>query len=212
MINVILASGISLVHEGLREILKTHIDINIVDEANTCAPIENRQKDLPSTVDVAIVAHPLWHFSMNHLRGELLREWPDIKIIVVTDHDSLQDVLSAVEIGARGLISENAVIKQLPTAIRAVSAGKVYMNEEISTLIACSFMTGAARTLPAKLSRREDDIFRRLANGERACRIATELGISIKTVSTHKSRILEKLSVKNVAELIHYAIENGSVN
>lgn len=211
MINVILANGISLVHEGLKEILKNHSDINILEESGTCSPIENKHKDSANNCDVAIVAHPLLHFSMNHLKDELLREWPNIKIIVVANHDSLHDVLSAIEIGARGLISENSVIKQLPFAIRAVFAGKLYINDEISALIANSFVTGAARSSPAKLSRREDEIFKRLIKGQRTSAIANGLGISMKTVSTHKRRILEKLAVKNVAELVHYAIENGLV-
>jgi two-component system invasion response regulator UvrY len=207
MINVILVNKLFLLREGIRRILHAHADIKIVAEATGDTTFPGAVEKTYNVGLVAIIAHPFHNTIAESICGELMRTWPDIKIVVVAQGNSIFQVVSALRIGARGVLTAGPAIRELPDAIRRVSAGHIYVSEEISCLLARNIGSVAVSGRPVRLTERELEILTRLAVGQRVSMIGVDLGISVKTVSTHKTRLMLKLGVKNQFELVHYAIE-----
>jgi DNA-binding NarL/FixJ family response regulator len=128
-------------------------------------------------------------------------------MVVFVRSDSSEYVLSAIQYGARGILTTDCASTHVADAIRAVSAGKVYLGEEVSVMIATELKLSAGSQRP-RLTERELQILKRIAIGRKSSTIADELGISTKTVSAHKANILEKLALETESELVLYAIEN----
>jgi DNA-binding NarL/FixJ family response regulator len=204
MIRVLLADDHALVREGLRRLLEASADIRIAGEA------ANGDEALAlvraNDYDVAVL-----DMSMPGLAGiELVRrvklEKPALRVLVLSMHGEQQYAARALKAGASGYLTKEAASEQLVAAIRKIAAGGVHITEAA----AASLVAGVAGDGPphSRLSDREFQVFRLLAAGRSPTEIADELHLSVKTVSTHKARVLEKLGVSGTAELVRYALEH----
>ncbi len=145
------------------------------------------------------------------LIGKVIETFPDARVLVFSQHDERDYALRCIEAGAMGYLSKDSGVEVIETAVRRIASGRRYLSEAAQEL-ALDRVAGREGGAPhLRLTSRELEVVRMLARGQRSTDIAIELGISIKTVSTHRTRALEKLGVANTVELALYAREHGLV-
>lgn len=206
MISVVLASRLAVIREGMKRILLPQDDIDVVGEVSRAQEVVVNEET--SQAEIVVVAHPSIPDGEDYLRF-LQRECPSLRVIVVTRSPTVSHVVSALRNGARGLLSARCSAAHLPAAIRAVSAGNIYMHEEVSRLVAQDLGDIDRDHSHRSLTQRELEIFVKLASGMNGTAIARELGISAKTVSTHKTRMMDKMGIRSMSQLVQYAVVNG---
>lgn len=204
MISVVLVSNLPVLREGMKRILQHDEDIDVVAEIHAAKEsLAGRQL----LADVIVIAgHPLaeGHDYLLNIR----REFPSLQIVVVTRFPSPHQILSAVRVGVRGFMDACSAASHLADAIRAVASGRLYMHEAISRVLSANSGTLETDHAHSMLTPRELDIFMKLAAGMKVSEIAEQLGISIKTVSTHKTRLMEKMALTSSSQIVQYAIAN----
>ena len=206
MIRVLLADDHGLVREGLRGILAKGEDIEVAAEAangdEVLALVRKQEFDLA-----------LLDLSMPGLSGialikRLKVEKPKLRILVLSMHGEAQYAARALKAGASGYLTKDSAAAQLLGAIRKIAAGGVQISEAAAAELIGASATGDSPPHQA-LSDREYEVLRQIVAGRTITDIAEALSISVKTVSTHKARILQKLNLAGTAELVRYAIEHG---
>src|SRR5687768_3593822 len=138
-------------------------------------------------------------------------EKPKLRILVLSMHEEHQYAVRAIRAGAAGYLTKESASKQLVEAIRKVASGGAFISAEVAQQLALGAMPGAEAALHEKLSDREFQIFRMIAEGLSITDIGASLNLSVKTISTHKTNILQKMGLATTAELIRYAIANRLV-
>lgn len=210
MIRVLLADDHGLVRAGLRRLVDGAGDMQVVAEA--AEGREAIRKAREARPDVAVV-----DISMPGLDGlEVIRalraELPALPVLVLTMHEEEQFVVRAIGEGAMGYLTKRSAAEQLLTAIRRVHSGRRFLGEPAAEVLAARVAQGDDVRSPLDaLSTREIQVLRGLAMGRSNREIAQAYCISVKTVDTHRFRLLRKLNLKNNAELTRYAIRNGIV-
>lgn len=207
MIRVLLADDHTLVREGLRRLLAAEPDIAIAAEAadGDAALAAARAREL----DVAIVDLSMPGVSGLELVRRLKAAKPALRVLVVSMHGERQYAARALRAGASGYLTKEAAPEQLVRAIRRVATGGVHIPEGAAA--ALLDQTAASERPHERLSQREFEVFRRLVAGQSPGEVARALHLSVKTVSTHKARILEKMGMRSTAELVRYAVEHRLV-
>lgn len=206
MIRLLVADDHKLVREGLRQILAAAPGIEVTAEASNGdeALALVKRKDF----DIALIDMSMPGLAGIALIKRLKLERPKLLILVLSMHGETQYAARALKAGASGYLTKDSASEQLVGAIRKVAAGGVYVTDAAAASLMRS--PGAPdRPSHEHLSDREFEIFRLLAAGQGPTGIAERLHLSVKTVSTHKTHILEKLNLGNTAELVRYALEHG---
>ncbi len=137
---------------------------------------------------------------------------PDLAVLILSGYAADQYALGLIRLGCKGYLSKDADPEEMVRAIRQVSQGKHYFTPEVAELMSQQLIKPNEKPLHEELSEREFQVFIKLASGRSATEIADELFISVKTVSTYRSRILEKMGLKTNADMTYYAIKNGLVD
>ncbi len=212
--HIALADDHVLVRQGLKSILEKNPELEVVGEANDGLDLLNLlRKVIPQLVILDI--------SMPNLRGieaihEIKRIHPDIKIMILTMHRDKSYLHEAISAGADGyLLKEDADI-ELAAAIKTIQRGKIYVSPLLSpdlTYEWAQMRRGASipSLEPETLTTREREVLKMIADGKSSQEIADLLFISVRTVGHHRANILGKLQIKNVADLVKYAIKKGYV-
>jgi len=143
---------------------------------------------------------------------ELRRERPELPILVLSAHPEDQLALRLLKSGAAGYLTKDKAPEVLLTAIRKVLRGEKYISESLAEKIALDTVSGATKSLHEMLSQREYQVMAMIAAGKTGKEIAKKLFLSIRTVSTYRTRVLEKMKMKTNAELIRYALQNKLVD
>jgi DNA-binding NarL/FixJ family response regulator len=138
-------------------------------------------------------------------------EKPRLRILVLSMHQEMQYAVRAIKSGASGYLTKESAPAQLEQAIRKVAAGGAYISAEVAEQLALGAMPGGEATPHEGLSDREFQVLRMLAAGTSVSEAAAQLNLSVKTVSTHKANLMQKLGLQNQSELIRYAIKHGLV-
>lgn len=201
-----------MIREGLRRILDATESLRVCAEAsNGHEVIQALEKSLPDVV--------LLDLSMPGTNGfdlikRIKREWPALPVLVLTMHDEQQYALRAIRAGALGYLGKENASTQLVSAIEKVATGRPYISVAVAEQLAMDAMPGGTTKTNAhdELSNREMQVLQMLVDGKTVSQAAEKLSVSVKTVSTHKSRILGKLRLNSLAELVRYSIENGLVD
>ena len=209
MTNVALASGLSLLREGMRGILGAHPEFTIVEEYN-CADQIFSDKSIIDT-QVLVIATPLYRLNYQMLQ-EIKTELPTVALVLIANKHSDLRMMHNFAGNARGLLMGNSPAENLPHAIRTVASGRLYADAALADIIVNDPKLNFLSNGSLHLTDREFDILRRIATGETNQEIADSLEISNKTVSTHKMHIMEKTGTTSVAEIVRYAIEYGLIN
>lgn len=206
MIRVLLADDHAIVRAGLKEILAGTGDIAVAAEAANGHEVLERVR--AADFDVAVLDMSMPGRSGIELIKQVRSEKPKLRILVLTMHSEAQYAVRVLRAGASGYLTKDSATEQLVAAIRRIAAGGAYVSAETAEQLvrdAGKRTDAASHTL---LSDREFQVFRMIANGKSVGEIARQLSLSVKTVSTHKTRILEKMSLSNAAELVRYALEH----
>ena len=206
MIRVLLADDHAIVRAGLKEILADTGDIEVAGEAANGQEVLARVS--AQDFDVAVL-----DLSMPGRNGiELIKlvkaEKPKLRILVLSMHSEEQYAVRALKAGASGYLSKESAADELVAAIRRIAGGGAYVTPETAERLALGAAPRAEAAAHTLLSDREFQVFRMIARGASVTDIARELSLSVKTISTHKTRILGKMGLANQAELIRYALEH----
>ena len=210
-LRILVADDHGLMRRGTRALLEARHGWRVVGEAaNGREAVEKAIRLKPDVVIVDI--------SMPELDGvEVVRQVreaiPDTKVLVLTMHESDQMVQRALDAGALGYILKSDLTECLAVAVRAVSEGKRFLTPKVSEIVLDGFLkTGSERKqgerAGTQTTSRELEILRLLAVGKANKEIAAMLGIAVRTVETHRSKIMLKLGIHSLAELIHYAMDH----
>ena len=206
MIRVFIADDHEFIRAGLTSILAAIPDIEVIGEAaNGHDVLQALREKTPAALVLDMSMPGLSGFE---LIKRIQREWPKQKILVLTMHTNKQYAVRAIRAGAAGFLSKAIASEELVAALRKIVAGRVYISAEIAEELALSQQTDSAVARHSLLSDREYQVFQFLVGGKSVGDIAEALNISVKTIGTHKARILEKMSMNSTAELVHYAVAN----
>jgi DNA-binding NarL/FixJ family response regulator len=209
VIKVLVADDHAIVRRGLRQILAETQDILVGGEAATAVQVLELVREQRWTVVILDIGLP--GGSGLELLGQIRKERPDLPVLVLTVHPEDQYGVRAIRAGAAGFLTKESAPERLIEAVRKVAGGGRYVSAELAETLA-SVVAGESRGAPhERLSDREFEILKMMASGKTVSEVARELSLSVKTVSTHRTRILKKMGMKTNAELTTYAVRNGIV-
>jgi two-component system, NarL family, invasion response regulator UvrY len=206
VIRVVLADDHPIVRQGLAHLLSTTSDIVVVGEARTSAEALDAGLHVPCDVLLLDLAMP-GRGGFDVLR-ELRASRPSLRVLVLSTYDERQIAVRALRAGAAGYFTKDAPGPALLDAIRRVHAGKRAVSPELAEQLIDQIESASVASAHERLSNRELEVLRRLADGRTVSEIGVDLSLSVKTISTYRTRLLEKLGARTTGELIRYAIEN----
>ena len=204
MTRVVLADDHKIVRDGLKRILAATDDLQVVAEAADGDELVRLVK--ANDYDVAVVDMSMPGLSGMALIKRLKDEKPKLRILVLSMHGEQQYAARALKAGASGYLNKDSAAEMLVGALRKVAGGGMHIGEA-----AAASLVAAERSPHEALSDREFEVLRLLVDGLGPTEIGERLHLSVKTVSTHKTRILEKLGLGSTAELVRYALEHKLV-
>lgn len=209
VIRVLIADDHTLVREGLRQLLGATADIRVEGEAANGDEALALAKAHDYDLAVLDLSMPGPGPSGIELIKRVKAEKPRLRVLVLSMHGEQQYATRALKAGASGYLTKDSASAQLVGAIRKIANGGVHISEAAAAqLLAGQGGAHAGEAAPhARLSNREFEVFRLLVEGLGPTEIADRLHLSVKTVSTHKTRILEKMGMQNTAELVRYAVD-----
>jgi two-component system, NarL family, invasion response regulator UvrY len=210
MIRVLLADDHNIVRAGVKELLSDTDDIAVAGEAGNGHEVLARVRE--QEFDVAVLDMSMPGRSGVDLIRQVKAEKPRLKVLVLSMHSEEQYAVRALQAGASGYLTKESAADQLVAAIRRVAAGGAYVSPETAERLALGVNRAGDNPPHTRLSNREYEVFRMLVAGTSVTEIADALAVSVKTVSTHKTRIMQKMQLANAAELIRYALEHGLVD
>jgi two-component system invasion response regulator UvrY len=199
-----------IVRRGLREILEGAGPPVTVGEAASAAEGLALARKQPWDTVVLDITMP--GRSGLELLRDLKREHPNVPVLVLSVHPAEQYAVRVLRAGASGYLTKESAPEELLTAIRHIVRGGRYISPSVGETLADDLDRPAEQLPHHTLSDREFEIMRLLASGKRASEIAHELHLSVKTVSTYRTRILQKLNLRTTAEIMRYAIKHGVVD
>jgi two-component system, NarL family, invasion response regulator UvrY len=206
VIRVLLVDDHALVRRGLFELLAGEPDIEVAGEA---ANAEEALAILTKVcADVVLLDLSLPGRGGFDLLAEIRRSQPAVRTIVLSGHDAVQSGVRAIRVGAAGFVSKGGKSSEVLTAIRSVAHSGQYISPELATALADFAQLNRSGVAHHDLSGRELEVFRQLTAGRTVSEIAHDMSLSVKTVGTYETRILQKLGVRTTGELIHYAIDH----
>jgi DNA-binding NarL/FixJ family response regulator len=213
-LQIVLADDHSILREGLRALLSADPNFEIVGEAgNGREAVRCVEKLGPGLL--------LMDLSMPRMSGmdaisEIKKRYPETKIIALTVHKTEEYLLSTLQAGVDGYVLKDATHDELVMAIHSVMAGKPYLSPGISDKVIEGYLEGKENSLSVsswqRLSQREREVLKLIAEGYKNKEIAEDLCISLKTVEKHRANLMKKLDLHNAAGLTVYAVERGLVS
>ncbi|KAB0638105.1 DNA-binding response regulator [Burkholderia stagnalis] len=206
MIKVLIADDHALVRDGLRHILQNASDFEIAGEARDSASTMALVRG--TNADVLVLDLSMPGRNGVELIKQIKDEKPSLHILVLTMHAEQQYAVRAFRAGAAGYMTKESASAELVAALTKIAAGGVYVSLAMAEQFAQSLNEPTDMLPHQRLSDREFDVFRRVASGQSISEIAEELCVSVKTVSTYKARILEKMQMSNEAALVRYAMRH----
>lgn len=207
---ILIADDHSVLRQGLVLIINGQTDLVVAAEAGDAhALMTSLTKE---KFDLLILDITMPGQSGLDLIGQVRSLYPPLPILVLSMHAEEEFALRCLKLGAFGYLTKGSSITEILSAIRRVLEGKQYVSPKVAELLALEYQRPQDKLPHEALSNREFDVLCRIASGKERHEIARDLGISVKTVSTYRENILEKMGLKKNSELIRYAIENRLMN
>jgi DNA-binding NarL/FixJ family response regulator len=208
-IRVLLADDHTLVRAGIRSLLESIEDVDVVAEAGDGREaLELITKHRP---DVALLDIGMPGLNGLELAKRIPTESPRTRIIILSMHADANYVNQALRAGVRGYLLKGAAVSELPLALRAVTRGETYLTPKVSRFVVDGFLSGKEAGPLDGLTRRQCEILQLIAEGHSTKEIAGMLDLSVKTVETHRARLMDRLDIHDVAGLVRFAIRAGLV-
>jgi DNA-binding NarL/FixJ family response regulator len=210
MTRVVIADDHAIVRDGLKQVLAAVGDLTVIAEAKNGGEVMQCVRE--HAFDVLLLDMSMPGRSGIELIKQVHQEKPKLRILVLSMHEEEQYAVRALKAGAAGYLTKESASEQLIAAIRKVAAGGAYITSAVAEQFALGAMANSSGPLHAALSDREYQVFEMLVAGKSVTEVADRLNLSVKTVSTHKARIMQKMNMTNPAELIRYAINHRLVD
>lgn len=209
-LKILLADDHKIVRDGLRNLLEKQADIVVAGEAEDGREALQMTRKLSPDVVIMDIAMP----DLNGIEATrlILSENHDVKIVVLSMHSDKRYVSEMLKAGASAYLLKDCAFEELITAIRTIMKGKIYLSPGISEVLIEDYFKKGQKTdssVFSLLSDREREVLQLMAEGRTSKEIAAHLYVSIKTVETHRTNIMSKLDIHNIAELTKYAIREG---
>lgn len=206
MIKVLIADDHAIVRKGLKQILADTSDTVAVGEATSEQELFDAVRLIHDLNVVVLDLSMPGRGGLETLK-RLKSEYPKLPVLILTIYPEDQYAIRVLKAGASGYLTKESAPDQLVTAIRKVARGEKYIGASLAEKLAADLGTNLDRPLHEALSDREFQVMRMIAIGKTITEIAEELSLSVKTISTYRTRILEKMKMRSNAELTHYAIQ-----
>ncbi len=203
MINVLIADNHPIVRHGIKKVLETRDDMKVQSAVGTTT--ELFQALAEATPDVLLLEMDIPEINGIATLRKMKQHYPDVKVLIYSGQSEDVYALSTIRAGASGYLSKTAEQGALTTAIEKVSRGGMFITNELAQRLAFDEGTQKPRRFFRKLSTREVEVLKMLANGKRNKEVAMGLNLNEKTVSTYKARLMKKLNVDNMVDLLQQA-------
>jgi DNA-binding NarL/FixJ family response regulator len=209
MIRVLVADDHAVVRRGVVQILAESPHIVVAGEASCGSEVLRAIRE--NDYDIVLLDIAMPGGSGLEVLKELQSLKPDVQVLILSMYPEKQYALRALKAGAAGYLTKDSAPDELIEAIERISQGNKYITRSLAQEMASELGGKAGKERHEALSDREYQVMRLLAAGKSVSEIATQLSLSVKTVSTYRTRILEKLNLKTTAEIMHYALARGLV-
>ena len=206
MINILIADDHELIREGLKKILKKEADMEVLGEARNAQEVFDQVKN--RNVNIVLLDISMPGLSGLDVLTELRQNYPKLPVLILSMHPEDRFAVRALKAGAAGYVTKDSAVSELVKAIRKVVTGSKYVSVRLAEKLADELEKGNEKPPHEMLSDREFQVMRMVAAGKKISEIAEELSLSISTVNTYRTRILEKMQMETNVELTRYAIEN----
>ena len=206
MINILIADDHTMFREGLKHILAEYPDLVVADEASNGQEVLD--KIWKNNYDMVLLDITMPGMTGLEVLKQLKNDKPKLPVLILSMHPEEQYAVRVLRAGASGYLTKESAPDELITAIRKISQGRKYITSSLAERLASEVEADSEKPLHDILSDREYQVLRMIAEGKTVKHIAKELSLSIKTVSTYRTRIMEKMKMKTNAEVMHYVIKH----
>jgi DNA-binding NarL/FixJ family response regulator len=209
LIKILIADDHAIVRKGLKQILSETSDLVVTGEAGNGHEAINKVYE--NDYDVVLLDISMPGRGGLEVLTEIKKKKPDLPVLILSMHHEEQYAVRALRTGAAGYLTKESAPNELIKAIRKISRGGKYITASLAERLASAIGVNAGKLLHEDLSNREYQVLCMIGSGKTVKQISEELSLSVKTISTYRCRILQKMKIKNNAELTHYAIKNNLV-
>lgn len=210
-VRVLLTEDHRLVRAGIRSLLEQMPEVEVVAEADNGRDALQFVKKLRPEIVLMDIAMP----GMNGLEAtrRLTSEFPFVSVLILSMHANAEYVIQALRAGARGYLIKGAAVEELIFAVRAVIRGEMYLSPSISGPVVSDYLhhLGTSELPIDRLTPRQREVLQLVVEGKTTKEIAVTLEVGVKTVETHRAKLMESLDIHDIAGLIRYAIRSGLV-
>jgi len=209
-IRVVIAEDQTILRQGLRSLIEQSEEIKIIGEAADGREAVELVGDKHPDIVIMDVAMP----NLNGIEAARLikKKYPESRVLALSQHADEPHVRRMLQAGARAYLQKESIFEELAQAIHEVAAGRYYLSREISSRIIQQYvenLPSAEDSQARVLSNREREVLQLVAEGNTTREIAADLGISVKTVETHRQQIMNKLDIHSIAGLTRFALREG---
>ena len=205
MMRILIADDHAIVRKGLRQLLLEEYPSALIEEVSDAEGLVNKAMIDKWDIVICDLSMP-GRSGLDALR-QIKQSSPSLPVLIMSMHPEDQYALRVLKAGASGYLSKDSIHDELMNAIRTAMLGKKYITPSIAERLAEAIDSESEKPVHELLSDREFDVFKLLASGKSVSEIAAQLSLSITTVSTYRSRILEKMNIRSNADMTRYALE-----
>lgn len=206
MIEILIADDHPIIREGLKQILKISTNIAIKGEASNGVEVLKLLKN--NNYDLILLDLSLPKKNGIEVLKEIRKKYPKLPILILSIHSDEHFIIEALRNGASGYITKDSIPEELILAIKKVYSGQIYINQKVAEKLINNIKLNKGQHPHNLLSPREYQVMIKIGQGKSLKEIAEELSLSVKTISTYRARVLEKMGLKSNAQIIKYVIEN----
>ena len=207
---ILVADDHTVVRKGLMQIVKDMPEVSVVDEAANATEV--MQKVEEKTYDLLVLDISMPGKSGLDVLKDLKISFPDLHVLMLSTYPEELYAVRALKAGASGYLNKNTATEELTVAIRKAASGRKYISSTLAEQLATNIVSSSNKLPHERLSDREFQVFRLVAEGKTLTEISESLFLSSKTISTYKTRILEKMDFKTSTEITRYAITNKLID
>jgi len=210
-IKVFLADDHAVVRDGLQSMMEAHGDIEVIGHAGNGYEAVGQITELCPDVAVVDIAMP----EMNGIdvTQEVIKACPSTRVVILSMYSTIEHILQALRAGALGYVLKESAGVEVIGAVRAVHAGHRYLSEKILDRVVADYVSRSATvTIKSHLERltlREREVLQLVVEGKSSVEISQILDISAKTIDTHRSRLMKKLDIRNIGDLVKFGLRHG---